>query len=175
MAKKKNTRAANGAGSIRKRSDGRWEGRYTGPDGRQRSVYAPTPEAAKEAVKKAQAEMTLGLWFEPSKTTFEKWAQTWLADYITHVKPTTRDNYTNYMNNHLIPALGKLKLSQLRLVHIQRAFNRMSENGLSVGTQETIKIALSSCLSATVSFGMLKSNPCGDVKLGKKPDCNSAE
>lgn len=167
---KKNTRASNGSGTFRKRPDGRWEGRYTGPDGRQRSVYGATQAAVKQAVKKAQAEMTLGLYFEPSKTTFEKWARTWLKDYTSHIKPTTRDNYENYMNNHLIPALGKVKLSQLRLVHIQRAFNAMSDKGLSVGTQEAVRIALSSCLSAAVRFDMLKSNPCKDVKLGKKQD-----
>lgn len=168
MAKKKNTRASNGSGTFRKRSDGRWEGRYTGPDGRQRSVYGATENAVKQAVKKVQAEMTLGLYFEPSKTTFERWARTWLKDYTSHIKPTTRDNYENYMNNHLIPALGKFKLSQLRLVHIQRAFNAMSDKGLSIGTQQAVKIALSSCLSAAVRFDMLKSNPCKDVKLGKK-------
>lgn len=168
MSKKKNTRASNGSGTFRKRSDGRWEGRYTGPDGRQRSIYGATESAVKQAVRKAQAEMTLGLYFEPSKTTFEKWARTWLADYTSHIKPTTRDNYENYMNNHLIPALGKVKLSQLRLVHIQRAFNAMADKGLSVGTQEAVKIALSSCLSAAVRFDMLKSNPCKDVKLAKK-------
>lgn len=165
---KKNTRASNGSGTFRKRSDGRWEGRYTGPDGRQRSVYGPTQAAVKQAVKQAQAEMTLGLYFEPSKTTFEKWARTWLADYTSHIKPTTRDNYTAFMDRYLIPALGKVKLSQLRLVHIQRAFNAMADNGLSVGTQEAVKIALSSCLSAAVRFDMLKSNLCKDVKLAKK-------
>ena len=35
-------KSANGMGTIRKRPDGRWEGRYTAPDGRQRSVYGHT-------------------------------------------------------------------------------------------------------------------------------------
>lgn len=163
-------RAPNGAGSIRKRRDDLWEGRYTAPDGRQKSVYAQTEKAVKKALRDVQAQMTLGLYFEPSKITFEKWARTWLADYTAHIKPTTRDNYENYLNNHLIPALGNIKLSQLRLVHVQRAFNSMAAEGLSVGTQEAVRIALSSCLSSAVRYGLIQSNPCKDVRLGKKQD-----
>lgn len=36
------TKRANGEGTIRQRKDGAWEARYTGMDGRQRSVYAKT-------------------------------------------------------------------------------------------------------------------------------------
>ena len=170
MPRNKSTRAPNGTGTIRQRADGRWEGRYTAPDGRQRSIYGKDPDAVKARLKRAQAEMTLGIWFEPSKVTFEQWARTWLKDYTTHIKPTTRDNYTNYMDNHLIPSLGRTKLSQLRLVHIQRTFNAMSNKGLSVGTQEAVKIALSSCLSTAVRFDLIKANPCAEVKLSKKQD-----
>lgn len=165
---KKQRRASNGMGSIRQRPDGRWEARYTAPDGRQRSVYAKTEKAVKGRLKAAQAELTLGIWFEPSKVTVEQWVRTWLSDYTKHIKPTTRQNYENFCNNHIIPAIGQIKLSRLGTVHVQRMFNTMSVKGLSVGTQEAVKICLSSCLSAAIRFGMLKDNPCKAVKLGKK-------
>ena len=130
-------RNPNGSGSIRQRADGRWEARYTAPDGRQRSIYAPDEPTARTRLQSVQAEMTLGLYFDASKITFETWARTWLSEYCNHIKPTTRDNYTAYMSNHLIPALGRIKLSCLRTMHIQRAFNAMH---LSAGTQSSIKI-----------------------------------
>ena len=161
-------RAPNGMGSVRQRPDGRWEGRYTGPDGRQRSIYGKSDKDVKKRMKAVQAALTLGLWFEPSKVTFEKWMRLWLDEYTTHIKPTTHDNYENYAKNHLIPYLGPIKLSQLKLMHIQRAFNAMTEKGLAVGSQEAVRICLSSCLSAAVRYDMIKNNPCTDVKLGKK-------
>ena len=165
MAKKQG-RAANGAGTIRKRSDALWEGRYTGPDGRQRSVYAKTEKAVKARLKAAQAELTLGLWFEPSHITVEAWAREWLKEYTKHIKPTTLYTYTGYMDKHIIPLLGKRKLNQLKPIHIQRAFNKMSET-LSVGTLKSIKICLSSCLACAVRFHMIQDNPCANLTLGK--------
>ena len=165
---KKRTRAANGAGTIRQRSDGRWEGRYTAPDGRQRSIYAKTEPAVKQRLKRAQAELTLGVWFEGPRVTFEQWARTWLADYTKHIKPTTRDNYTAFMDLHLIPVIGNIRLSQLKTIHVQRAFNAMADKGLSIGTQKSVKICLSSCLSTAVRFEMMQKNPCADVRLGKQ-------
>ena len=41
-------RAANNMGTVRERPDGRWEGRYTAPDGKQHSVYA---KGQKECIK----------------------------------------------------------------------------------------------------------------------------
>ena len=50
---KSGTRTPNGMGSIRKRKDGSYEGRYTGSDGQQHSVYAKTPKACGEALRAA--------------------------------------------------------------------------------------------------------------------------
>ena len=49
---------ANGEGTIRKRSDGRWEGRYFDPvSEKQKSVYAKTQKEVREKIAKI---------FEPS-------------------------------------------------------------------------------------------------------------
>ena len=66
MPKKANTRAANLMGTLRKRKDGRWEGRYTAPDGRQHSVYGKTQKAAAEALRAATHEVDTGTWLQPS-------------------------------------------------------------------------------------------------------------
>ena len=63
MARKSNTRAAQGSGTIRQRKDGRWEARYTvGRDpgtGKQiqRSVYGAT----QQEVRKKLAQVTTAL------------------------------------------------------------------------------------------------------------------
>lgn len=160
-------RAPNGMGTIRERKDGRWEGRYTAPDGRQRSVYAVGKKEVIDKLKKATALMTLGTWFEPSKITTEAWLRMWLKDYATNIKPTTRENYTKYMENHVIPAIGKIKLSRLGAVHVQRMFGEMARNGKSAGTQSAVRIALSSAMSAAVKFKLIQENPCKGVKIGK--------
>ena len=169
MAKKekKRTRAANGMGTVRQRKDGRYEARYTGPDGRQRSIYAASAAEAKRKLKKAQAELTLGIWFEGSHATVAEWIDAWMANCTRHLKATTKADYTAYFTRHVKPVIGDVKLSRLKPIHIERVFSAMADKGLKVSTQKSCKIALSSALSKAVRDGMIASNPCSTVKLGK--------
>lgn len=168
MSEKK-TRAANGTGSIRQRSDGRWEARYTAPDGRQKSVYAPSEKEARKRLKAAQAEITLGLYVEPSRVTVDKWVDAWLKDYVCQHKPNTQKSYRSLMENHVIPTIGKMKLSAINTGTIRRLFGQMSNKGLAPSTIKATKIALSSCMSAAVENKLIKENPCHGAKVKKPP------
>ena len=166
---KSNTRAPNGAGTIRQRPDGRWEARYTAPDGRQRSVYAASEKDVKKRMQAAQAEITLGLYFEPSRVTVEKWARAWLQDYVSQHKPNTYKSYRSLMENHVLPAIGRMKLSSVNTGTIRRVFGKMSNDGLCASTIKSTKIVLSSCMSAAVENKLIKENPCRGAKVKKPP------
>ena len=121
----------NGAGSVRRRADGRWEGRYTAPDGRQKSVYARTKTACQDALKLRQAQVVTGAYFEPSKVTLEDWLETWLSEFCGHIRPTTRQTYRTYLWAHIVPEIGAVKLGKLSPVHVQRAFSVMTISAAS--------------------------------------------
>lgn len=165
---KKQGRAANGTGTIRKRADGRWEGRYTAPDGKQRSVYALSEKAVKKALKAAQAEMTLGIWFEPSRVTVEKWVRVWLRDYVSQNKPTTQKSYASLMEHHIIPHIGKAKLHTLNVGTMRRLFAQLSAT-LAPSTVKAVKIAFSSCMTAAMENKLVQTNPCHGAKIKKLP------
>ena len=63
-------RGANGAGTIKKRSDGRWEGRFTaGYDTKtgkqiQKSVYGKTQKEVRQKLSKVIAEIDEGSYFD---------------------------------------------------------------------------------------------------------------
>ena len=72
MARKSNTRAAQGARSIRQRSDGTWEARFvvghdpgTGKPIR-KSVYAKTQKEVRQKLAQAVASVDNNEYFEPS-------------------------------------------------------------------------------------------------------------
>ena len=88
MAKKR-TRAANGMGTVRQRKDGTWEGRYTAPDGRQRSVYAKTEAEVTRKLRAILHEIDSGAWLEPSRMTVGEWLDIWLQDYQGHTTGRT--------------------------------------------------------------------------------------
>ena len=68
-----NTKNAKGGGTIRKRSDGRWEARYTtGIDHKtgkqiQKSVYGKTQKEVRQRLTEITAELDTGTYLEPSK------------------------------------------------------------------------------------------------------------
>ena len=130
MAKRK---AANGSGTIRLRLDGRYEGIYTvGRDpgtGKliRKSVYAKTQAECRKKLHAAINAVDTGTYIEPSKMTVEQWLNTWLDEYCKAIKMRTMDKYRSTVRLHLIPALGKVKLSALNKIQVQQAFNRMGE------------------------------------------------
>ena len=72
---KSNTKNAKGSGTIRKRSDGRWEARYTtGIDPKtgkqtQKSVYGKTQKEVRQKLTEVTAEIDSGTYLEQTKDT----------------------------------------------------------------------------------------------------------
>ena len=131
MSKKR----ANGEGSIRKRKDGRWEGRYTAgydKDGKviTKNVLGKTQAEVKEKLKTAIEESQK---LDPTRTgqyTVQTWVTLWYEVFIKpQIRPNTKQFYRNCMENHLFPALGDCPLEKLSTIQIQRAINEMSEHG----------------------------------------------
>lgn len=135
---RKSTRGAQGNGSIRKRSNGTWEGRYiTGRDpgtGKQirKSVYGKTQKEVRQKLAQAVAAIDNGDYFEPSKMSLAQWLDVWTADYMGDKKYSTVKHYKAQVETHIKPGLGAVKLSQLSPHVIQRFYNNLLENGRTV-------------------------------------------
>ena len=110
---------ANGEGSIRKRKDGRWEGRYTaGNDpatGKpiHKSVLAKTQAEAKEKLKQAIAEAEKLDMSRAKSYTLGAWIKLWYEVYAEpRLREKTKDYYLNYIDNHIVPELGGTPLEK---------------------------------------------------------------
>ena len=171
-------RRANGTGSIRQRTkNGKvyWEGRYsvkdplTG-DNIQHSVSGKTEGEVYKKLIKTQTEIDQGTYIEPSKMTVGEWLDTWLDTYITpSVKPYTLDSYTSACKNHIIPALGSVKLSALSAMQIQQFYNLvlLKDKKLSPKTIKNIHGVLHRALAQAVRIGNLHHNPADACDLPK--------
>ena len=167
MSTRKETKNARGGGSIRKRPDGRWEARYTvGRDpgtGKQiqKSVYGSTQKEVQQKMQKILVELSEGTYTAPSKLTVSQWLDTWLNEYMDDVKESTRTSYRQHINNHLRPALGAVKLSNLTPAAVQKFYNGLTrrEKPLSAKTVKNIHGVLHQALRQAVRLGYLRSNP----------------
>ena len=76
MGKKK----ANGEGSITKRKDGRYMGRYT-VESKRKAVYGDSFEEVRQKLNEILNEIAKGAYVEPNKYSVEKWLREWLELY----------------------------------------------------------------------------------------------
>lgn len=169
---KKTTRSANGGGSIRKRSDGRWEGRYTlGFDPKtgkqaQKSIYGQTQKEVRQKLTFITAQIDAGTYIEPSKMKTAEWLHVWLQDYIGNVKPATIKSYTDHVNLNLIPYIGKVQLGKLTAPMIQQTYNTLlREKGLSPKTVKNVHGVLHRALEQAQKLGLIRNNPTEAVIL----------
>ena len=181
MARKSNTRAAQGAGSIRKRPDGRWEGRFTYTDEfghKQRSsVYASTQSECRNLMTDALKAVKDGTFVKNRHYSVAEWLEEWVSTYCTDLKPSTISGYKSKIKTRINPYIGDLQLTSLSNVQIQKYCNAL-QNGdklhkpLSSKSIQNIHGILHMALEQAVAAHVLPYNPSDHVKLPKvkKPD-----
>lgn len=168
MAKKR-TRASNGMGSIRQRSDGLWEARYSAPDDKQHSVYAKTEKAVTAKLRAALHDLDAGAWREPSKMTVGEWLEIWLTDYQGHISERTLHKYRCIVNKHFKPLLGDVRMTKLLPMHIRRLVSQLQAQGRAASTIHLYIGILSTALQNAVETGIITDNPAAKVKLQRVP------
>lgn len=174
----KQTRSANGSGTIRKRADGRWEGIYSAGYDQQtgklirKSIYGKNQKEVRQKLSKVTTEIDEGLYLEPAKMTLSDWMDLWYREYTFDNKYSTLKGYKAQINKHIRPGIGKYNLSQLNPMILQRFFNHLSEPNekgkvLSPKSIKNVYIILSGILEQAVENEMISKNPCKKVKLPK--------
>lgn len=173
---RKSTRAAQGTGTIRKKTVTRsgkqytyWEARYTeGVDpgtGRQiqRSITGKTQKEVAQKLKAATAAIDAGTYTAPNKMTVGEWLDIWQRDYLGGVKPLTAASYKGIIKNHIKPALGAGKLEALNAHTVQEFYNSL-EN-LSPSSIKTVHGVLHQALKQAMINGYIRFNPTTACKL----------
>ncbi len=116
-----------GSGTIAERRPGRWlitieSGRdpQTGKRERRRFSVSGTRRDAQKALREALRQRDTGTRAGPDKITLGEWLTAWLARHQAegHIAPKSHDRYRVIIQRHLIPALGRLRLQDLRPDHI---------------------------------------------------------
>ena len=129
-------RRANGEGNIRKRKDGRWEGRYTvGHDPETgkaiiKNVLGKTQAAVKEKLKKA-IEENVGIDYGRARTyTVGTWLEVWMENYAKiKLRPSTLKTSQGFLKNHIKPQIDSIPLADLTSLDLQRFYKHLLDGG----------------------------------------------
>lgn len=163
MSNKKRTRANNGMGSIRKRADGRWEGRYTAPDGSQKSIYGETEKDVVLRLREKLHDIDMGVWREPSKMTVDGWLNHWLKDFQGHTTGRTVITYSSALDNYVRPVIGFVKMENLKPLHIVKVLSAMSDK--SPTTQRQTYHIIKNAIKSAIISGIIRDDPTVGVRL----------
>lgn len=158
-------RNANGMGGrprkVEKNGSVYWRSYYTDPiTGKQRDVYGKTEAECTGKLMDALTAIHQGTYTPPSKITVGSWLQTWLDEYCTGITDGTRRSYENAVHKHAIPAIGRIRLTDLHHYDYQRFVNSLSTSkGLSSKTIANITGAIHKGLAQAVRNGIINRNP----------------
>ena len=153
-------------GSVRQRDNGTWEARCV-INGKRVSFYGAKQSDALKAMRAAQKAADDGTYFEPSRLTVAEWLTTWLSEYVApSCKPLTLSTYQSRADTHILPALGKIKLTALNATQIQTFYNDLQrEQGLSPKTIKNVHGILHKALDQAVKLRYIGLNPADACTL----------
>lgn len=120
--------------NIHKRKDGRWEGRYIKKrktDGtiHYGSVYGKTYREVKEKLYTVISEKKQPVFVPKEERNFEDVLNLWMDNNRIRLKKATVTKYQNLIDTHIMPELGKVKLSKIDATQINAFLMHKLENG----------------------------------------------
>ena len=182
-------RRPQGDGTIRKRSDGRWEARIIighKNDGTPmyKSSFAKTQKSAlKEMHHLIELYRDVDL-TEDCRMTLGEWLDKWLDEYmIFTIRESTLDSYRAMVKNQVKPFIGSKQISSLTTADMQKFYNKIKKEGrvrehpihgktLADSMVRGVHMMLHEALDTAVKERLIAKNPTNGTTV---PKCNYPE
>lgn len=122
-----------GSGTLRKRKDGRWEGRIQRPNSVPSYFYAKSKRAVQQAMFNAHRspESTTN----HQKLTIGEWLGMWLGTVRNNREATTYRKYEQVVRNYIVPCIGAMQLDKLSPPDVDVMFRILRRQGVGAATQ----------------------------------------
>ena len=156
----------NGEGSISKRKDGRWYGRYTVEVAgvpKQKSVYGKTRAEASEKLNKAIVDAKRGHSPDAGTITVREHLDDWLTDCLMpkvaagKLEHSSYVRYAGIVRNHIQPGLGHRKLKDLNRAEVRKLYNAKSKQ-LGPRSVDYLHVTLQMALKQAMRDELLSRN-----------------
>lgn len=147
-----------------------------------KTIKGVTPKEAEKELAIFVAEIEKGQFIDTKKLTLNDFVTRWLKDYAeSQLAPKTLHRYRELLDKRILPALGHLRIDQIRPLHIMKFYTNLQEDGMRLDgkpgklSDRTIlhhHRLLSSIMQKAVEWQVIPSNPLNRVptpKVRKKP------
>lgn len=162
-------------GTIKSRTNGSYTLTFdvTPVNGKRKQQTLTIRGTRKEAEKKLNellSQIDNGTYAKPGKTTVKDFLERWLVEYGTNISLRTLQDYRDIANEHLIPGLGTIRLTELRPEHLAKFYAAKLANGrldgkggLSGKTVHAFHVLLHDALESAVRWELISRNPADKV------------
>jgi integrase len=156
-------------GSLRVLPSGKWQARYTGPDGlpRKAPTQFSTKKAAERFLVETEAQMLRGDWFDPAagRISLHTYAQTWIRE--RELKPRTREEYERHLRLHVEPFIGPVDLADITPAVIRTWRAERLQVGVGPSTIAKTYRILHAIFATATDDEVIRRNPCRIKKAGQ--------
>lgn len=161
----------NGEGSIyRRKSDGRWVGSLSLPDGTRKVFYGKKQSEVIAKLDEAANDLRRGMLTVGENVTLQEYLENWLENiHKPVIRLSTYLNYRKLIKNYLVPGLGKVKVQKLTPQQVQAFYSKKIRDGLSPKTVNNVHVLLHKALDNAVKWNMLPRNVCDAVTPPRIP------
>ena len=147
------------------------------------ATYTPDPDLSPSKQEKAvqayaadfERQVKLGYSMDGRKITLKAFSDRWLLEYAApNLQPSTLIKYKEELRDKILPALGHLKLADIKPHRVNSFFVSLTKNGVrrdgkpggySKGSIRKTRNVLSSVLRTAAEWELIDSNPCDKVRL----------
>jgi Phage integrase, N-terminal SAM-like domain len=168
-------RRPSGEGSARPKGAG-WEVRYRkqarpvrGNNSRTQIARwkssGAVPRPVRDALRDLIRDVERGTETNGGKVPFATYvADTWLPHHGTRVRPSTLTRDEQLLRLHIVPVIGRMRLSAIRPLHVQKVVDGVAAKDRSAGTQVLVYRALSSSLAQALRWQLIAVNPAKAIR-----------
>ena len=166
------SKRSNGEGSIfHSEAQNTWMAEIVLPDGTKKRkknklqrVVSTWLESEKEALRR-------GTWVSAEAVTYGDFLDRYLREVAAHnCRPKTLESYTYTINKHIRPALGKLRIVNIRPDHLSSLYSNILESGLSKHTVQYVHRIIRRTLGLALKWGLVGRNVATSENSPKPPE-----
>lgn len=150
-------------GSFRRLPSGRWQVRYTGPDGLRRNLEQTfrTKADAEAAWSVVAGQMASHRWVDPDRgrATLAVYGEAWVRERAG-ISGRTRELYASLLRKHIVPGLGSVELRHLTPDRVRAWRQGLLDAGVGASTVAKAYRLLSAICVTAADDDVIHRNPC---------------
>lgn len=166
-------RRKKGTGTLIRRADGLYEGRYKDRDGKRRSVYARSKGEAEEKLEAAMLRAGQGIEHLTQRLTLADYLTgVWLPHIEANLSHRSHEEYSRVVRRHIIPRIGSIAITNLKPSDVNALLSGALADGMAAGSVSRMRAILSGAMRYAEADGLISRNV---VRLSRAPHIRRTE